>query len=248
MKIVTQRMIMLMVASVALLTNAQAKIIEVAEDGYMMPAPQQIRDVAEKAAALIDFDTGYEIVAPKKSAMTINPWTKFAAYAINPATKNPLLIINTEWFLKMPEDQQLFLLSRNLLILSNKVSSFPIKLIPYLFMLLSLCFVVFVFFALRQTPLKDKKLWIRILVAFGIGLVGEVALLNRLEANISHYVKMQYDKKINELVIQKTNDRDAAIKAFEFIDSSLKNELGNGEMFWAPYEKLFEEYAQNLKA
>lgn len=238
---------LMLAASVALLATLQAKIIEVAEDGYMMPAPQEVRNIAEKAAALVGFDTGYEIVAPKKSSTTINPWTKFVAYAINPITKNPLMIVNTEWFSKIPENQQLFLLARSFMILSKQVSSLAITLVPYLFILLSLLLIVLAFFALQRTALRDKKLWIRILVACGIGLACELVFLNKLELATSTYFRTQYDKATQKLVVQKTQDKDAAIQALEFLDASLKNELGNGDLTFAPYENLFKSYAQDLK-
>lgn len=230
-----------------LISSNQAKIVNIAEDGYMMQAPQELEAVAEKAAGLVNFTTPYELVVPKKAAIEINPWNKFASYVINPVTKNPFLIINPEWFNKLPEDQQLFLLGRNFLLMHYGVIPTSFTMIQYLFVFLSLLLLLFLIWIMGKTVLKNQRMWVRILLA-GI-LVGlcEFMVLDPLEKKLKQCYGKIHDRKINKLVIEKINNKDAAIKALEYYESSIKNEIKNGETFFVPFENLFESYAQDLK-
>lgn len=247
MKIFKNILIMQVIVLVMFSTSMQAKIVELAEDAYAQQAPENVVAIAEKAAALVDFNTPYEIAVAKKAGVEVNPSNKFIAYNINPVTKNPLILVNPEWFFKIPEDQQLFLLGRSFLILHQGTTPFTIKIIPYLFILLSIFLILFLFWALGKTALKQQKPLLRALIAYGIITVCNLTFFNTLQVKTIQYFARRYDTQIHELVLKKTKDRDAAIKALEYFDSSIKNEIKNGETFWAPYENIFESYAQNLK-
>lgn len=49
------------------------------------------------------------------------------------------------------------------------------------------------------------------------------------------------------MAVEKTLNKDSAIKALEFFDSSIKEDLKNGENLWIPYENIFGNYANELK-
>jgi len=88
--------------------NAHAKVIEALEDYTVSKAPQEIVDITERVANKMGFTDGYEVVIPTKAAIQLNPWNKFVVYTINPITKNPLILINPEWFSGIPSEQQDF--------------------------------------------------------------------------------------------------------------------------------------------
>ena len=230
-----------------LVVGAQAKMVPFQEDGYMLQAPENLLAVAEKVANIVDFTADYEVVVPKKAGIEINPWNKFIAYGTNPLTKNFFMVINPEWFNKLPEDQQLFLVGRNFLILKLGVTPLSFTVIFYAFIIISLLLLVCIFLIFSKTVLKNQKIWIRILLACALVGVMEFMLLDPLERKLKlHYGKL-YDKKIHESVVEKTKNRDAAIKALEYLDSSIKDEIKKGETLFVPYENLFETYAQQLK-
>lgn len=112
MNFLSTKVAILLFAVTSMSCQVSAKTIEFIEDVYAIQAPQEIVALAEKAAALVGFEKPYEVAVPQKAGVQINPWNKFAAYGINPKTNNPFIIINPQWFSKIPENQQLFWLSR----------------------------------------------------------------------------------------------------------------------------------------
>jgi len=227
--------------------NTYSKMVEFTEDAYSMQAPQEIVDIAEKAAEFFECKDAYEVVVPKKAGILINPWNKFIGTGINPQTKNHFIVINPEWFLSIPEKQQLFLLGRNFLAIKHGTTPLSMKIIPFLFILFTGCFVLFIVWILGKTRLAEYKPWVKGLIAFCIMTTCNIAFMNGLQSKFLLHVAKNHDKAINEMIIQKTGDKDSAIKALEFFDSSIKSELNNGESFWAPYAMLFENYAHELK-
>jgi len=53
--------------------------------------------------------------------------------------------------------------------------------------------------------------------------------------------------QINEKIVQKTGDREAAIKALETLQRGVAQELKNDETFWTPYKTVFQDYADAQK-
>jgi len=105
-----------------------AKMVEFKEDISAKQAPKKIVQVAEKAAALIGLEKNYEVIEPKKMAIDLVPLNKFIRYFVNPSTKNPLIIVNTEWFSQLPESQQTFLLGRSFLLAQASPTHFSTKI------------------------------------------------------------------------------------------------------------------------
>jgi hypothetical protein len=184
-----------------------AKMVEFVEDAYLLQAPQEIINTADKAAQLMEFDAAYEVIAPKKPGLQVNPWNRFVSYGINPQTKNAFMVINPVWFLGIPEDQQLFLLGRNLLTLKQGTQPMSVKVMPYLFMLLTFSLMFLLFWILGKTKLADQKSWVRALIAYAIVFVCNLAFLNTLQLKLIQHLSKRYDATINEMVIQKTQQR-----------------------------------------
>jgi hypothetical protein len=224
-----------------------AKALEFVEDAYTSQAPQELVDTVEKAAQLFEYNDPYEVIVPKKAGLHINPWNKFIAGGLNPQTKNHFIIINPEFFSGLPENEQLFLLGRNFLRFKHGLIPLSAKLIPYASVLLSILLAFLLFWLLGKTRLAHQKLWIKGLIIFGAVLVTEVAILDKIGTRLTHSFSKAYDHRINEMVVQKTNDRDAGIKAMEVLDAAVKNEINNGENAFVGYKDLFGEYAQALK-
>lgn len=228
-----------------LTATTHAKVVEYVENAYAQQASQEIIDKAEQVAQLLNFTTAYEVIVPKKAGLQINPWTKFIGSGINPQTKNPFIFVNPILFSTLPQEQQTFLLVRSFIML--KESRQFLHIIPYLFIVLTFLLGFLILWGLKKTELAKQKLWVRILLTFSILTVGNLLLFNKLQAKLIHYCARQYDYTINRLALEKTLDKDAAIKALESLDTAIKNELKNGDTFWAPYATMFENYAKQLQ-
>lgn len=223
------------------------KIVEYVEDAYLAQAPQELVERVEQVADLMQFKNAYEVMVPKKPALEINPWNKFVSHGINPVTKNPMIIINQEWFSSMPDEQQAFLLGRAFENFIQGTIPSSMNFVMYLFLLLRILFIVAVFLILGKTRLNVYGTWVKLLLAIVVNVITNLLFVNQLEGSIKQHLARKHDLAINEMVIQKTLDREAGIKALEYFDASIKKELSKGELFWAPHSHLFEKYAQELK-
>lgn len=227
--------------------QATAKVVDFIEDGYLMPASPEIVTLTENAAQLFEFEQPYEVAMPKKSGLQINPWNRFIASGIHPQTKNPLLVINDSWFKTLDSDQQMFLLGRTFLMLQHGgLQPFSVTLVSYLLILLSLGLLFLLFWLLGKTQRIENK-WARMAVAYGIFLVCNITFLNTMQAKVIQYFGIRHDIQIIQMTVEKTHNKQAAIKALEAIDSIIKDDLRNGEQFWEPHATLFENYANGLK-
>ena len=236
----------LLVLCSTLTQSTNTSVVPFTEDPYALQAPQKIVEIAEKAAAFVEFDSTYEVAIPKKAGIQINPWNKFIAYGINTKTKNPFIIINPSWFASIPQDQQLFLLARCFTVFKEG-KPFSIKVVPYLFILLRILFILLLIWLLGKTLLSRHKKWVRIAIAWGIVYLCNSFVINNLQLKFTRYMNSRYDIHILNMAIQKTGNKDAAIKALQQFDTSIKEALKNGETFFTPYATLFENYANALE-
>lgn len=227
-------------------SNVFAKTISFRENAYLVQAPKEIENISDKVAEKMNFKDIYEIAVPKKSGIQINPWNKFAVYGINPQTKHPLIVINPEWFLQIPQKQQEFLLTRFFMFFKNGMVPLSDNIITMLFVFLTIFLLLVTYLVLGRTQLKSKK-WARTAVAFSIVAICNIIFINNIQIKILQSFRHKYGVKINEMVVKQTLDKTSAIKALEFFDYSIKEDLKNGEKFWLPYEKSFEDYANELK-
>jgi hypothetical protein len=116
-----------------------------------------------------------------------------------------------------------------------------------MYVFLDFMFLFFIYWLLGRVLLVGRRWWVRLFAALGIVLVLEVVVFDKIELKLkSHFISL-HDRKINEIVVQKTGNRDAAIKACECYDAVIKAELKDGETFWTPYATTFEDYVKALK-
>ena len=227
--------------------NTQAKTVEFIENVYAEPAPQNIVDLTKEAADLFEFKKDYEVAVPKKAGLQVNPWNRFLAYSINPQTQNPYIIINPEWLPKMPKEEQLFLLGRAFVTLERGMIPLSLKVIPFVYGFFSISLMILIYFALGKTRLAQQKKWVRALIAYGIITICNLTFINTAYTKFTQYLGKRYDAQIIQAVIEKTHNKEVALKALEHFDASIKKELAEGETYWKPYEHLFENYANELK-
>lgn len=225
---------------------ADGKTVEFIENGYAQQAHADIVALTEAAAAYFDFIPAYEVAIPKKAGLQVNPWNSFMNYGINPQTKNPYLVINSEWFSKFSAPEQQFLLGRAFEGFKQGTpwyitSSF------YIFSLFSILMVFLTYWVLGFTRLREQKKWIRALIAYGIIAICNLAFMNTVHTRLVKYLGKRYDHHVIVSVIQKTENKQAAIKALDAFDASIKKDLAEGQLYWKPYENLFQEYSQSLK-
>lgn len=236
---------LLTVLLVIVSADIRANIIPYKEDIYTQQAPQEIENLAKEAADLMEFKDGFEVVVPKKAGIEINPWNKFVSSAKNQATQNPFILVNPEWFSGIPHDQQIFLLARCFaLFQENSLTTF--LWINIFFVLLSILLLIFMYWLLGKSPLLSKK-WMRALCALGITIVVELSILDNIRAHVTTYLGSRIDMNVIQKVVAKTGNKDAAIKALQYFDTSLKEAVQNGETILAPFKNNFEKYVDELR-
>jgi hypothetical protein len=227
--------------------KSHAKVIDYYDDAHAQQAPQELVSEVEKVAHDVGFEGDYQVIIPKKAGLQVNPWFRMAAYGINPQINIPFLVINPEWFSTLAHDQQTFLIARNLLILKHGPLPLSVKICPWIWALMMLCLMVLAFFAISRTRLGSQRILVRIIIVYAFFVIANLAFLNSLSTKLLSYLGRRFDTHINEMVIEKTQNRDAAVQALESIDVTIKKELAEGEVFWKPYEKTFATIADNIR-
>jgi len=119
-----------------------AGMVPFTEDPYTMQASGNIVALAQRSAAIMNFEGTYEVVEPKKAGIEINPWNKFIGHGVNPQTQNNFIVVNAEWFKGIPEDQQLFLLCRSFAYFKEGSSSSLMRMLPYIFIFFGWIFLL----------------------------------------------------------------------------------------------------------
>ncbi|MCK5633213.1 hypothetical protein KAH94_05655 [bacterium] len=247
MKNIKQLKIPIILFSIFFVNNFNATIEEFLENPYLIQAPKKIENITKRVAKIMNFNDTYEVTVPKKAGIKINPWNKFVTQGINPQTQNHLLIINPEWFLNIPNEQQDFLLGRYFVIFKLGFIPLSIKILPFFFSFFSIFFIIFLFWSLGKTKIKNYSKWIRFFIAFGISTACNFIFIHKIQIKTLKYFAHKHDLKINRMTLEKTLNKDAAIKALKQLDSSIKKEFKIGETFWKPYTSLFQNHADELK-
>lgn len=224
----------------------QATMVEYVEDAYAVQAPQEIADVVQEAARTVNFDKSYEVVVPKKAGLHINPWNQFVSSGTNPATHNWFILVNPTWFSTLPHDQQMFLLCRSFVQANMGVIPPIAQYIPWLFVILTWVLVYVLYRLFGRTRLNQHNPAVRVMIAFGILFVLNVALVNKLQVKLLDYMYRKHDNVVNMVVIEKTGNREAAIKALQTMDAEVKKGIANGETAFVPFEHVFETIAKGL--
>lgn len=226
-----------------------SKMIEYVEDIYLLPAPNEITNIVSSIMDQQNFDQNYEVAIPKKSGMQINPWNQFISSGINPITGNLFFIINPDWFSQLNKDEQSFLITRAFFHAKSGGSSIYLKIIPWLFIIISILLMILLVKLLGKcNNCANLNLWLRILIAWVIMFILNLAILNRIQLKVSEYFAFKHNLYINDLAIKNSGvNKEIAISALTKIDSGIKADLKNGNFFWKPFETLFEKQVEALK-
>jgi hypothetical protein len=226
--------------------HIHADVIPYKEDTYTQQAPEEIVILAKQAADLMNFKDGFEVMIPKKAGIEINPWNKFVGYGKNPSTQNSFILINPEWFSGIPHDQQVFLLARCFTTLQEgSLPSTSLQIIWILYCILSILLMILCYWLLGKTTLQPRK-WLRVICAIGIIILGELFIFDKIHLYIVRHVSQNFDVGIIKKVIEKIGNKDAAIKALQHLDASIKQAAQSGETFFVPYKDLFEKYVHEI--
>lgn len=239
--------VIILTALLALHTSASAKVVEFVEDYSAQQAPTSIVEIAERVADKMGFVQEYEIAIPTKAGIQINPLNKFIWSGINPISKKPIIVINQEWFLSLPSNEQEFLLARCFMMLTEKVG-LPFQMLWYIFVILSVLTGLLCFWLLGTVAAVAARTWLRVLLAIVLAMAAELILLDRVEVKIREYLGVNHDNKVISIVIKKMDNKNAAIAALERFDAAIKQELKQGQLYWKSLENRFAQYAQHLKA
>lgn len=227
--------------------NALAKMMEYYEDAYAQQAPQELADKVAKVADKITFAKDYEVIVPKKPGLQINPVNKIIGYGINPQTKNPYIIINSEWFSTLNKEQQDFLIARGLLTLENSTWHSLPKLFTLLWIIIFFALGILAFFILKTKFMVGKPTWMIVLATVIPFFIIDTALgpvHTKINLNISH----RFDVQMARMALDKLNlEKQVALDAFKKMDDFVKKELTVGETFWKPFENTFSDIIERLK-
>lgn len=220
------------------------------EDAYSLEAPIEVRKLADEAAERIGFEQPFEVVAPKKPGIQINPLNKFIAVARNQLSQNIFLMINPEWFATLTKDEQLFLISRSLMqSVPQGILFYIIKYLPYLFALCGILILFLLYVLFRKTIFSSKKWWVSLLSAVIVSNILSLFLINPiLQPKVTMLLGKRFDRQCLHFVVEKLGKKDAAIHALEKYDAGIQAEFDNGATVLAPYVGLFKSYADELRA
>lgn len=218
------------------------------EDAYSCQAAPELVALVEQSATLIDFQVPYEVISPKKAGIEINPNNKFIAPGTNPTTKNSFLIINPDWFLKLSPAQQQFTIARNLMRLKLGLIPTSAKVMPYLFILLSILLAILCSIVLRKTILAGKPRWMSILITWLIIASCNLLFINNLQIKLLRHVLKQHDFNTIKLTIEKTDNRAAAIEALEKLNNDINAEAQTNLAFWQNQLGALDTCIKELKA
>lgn len=239
--------LLLSLSLLALFQPAFSQPVPYTEDAYTYQAAPELVKLVEQAALLIDFQAPYEVVSPKKAGIEINPNNKFISPGTNSITKNSFLMINPDWLLKLSPEQQQFMIARNLMRLKVGILPTSTKVIPYLFILLTILLTFLLSILLRKTILIGKPRWFSALITISIIVSCNLLFINNLQFKLISYFIKQHEVSTIKLTIEKTGNRAAAIEALEKLNSDINTEAQTNLAFWQNQLGTLEPFIKELK-
>lgn len=228
--------------------SASAKNVQYVEDVYMKQATPALVKFVDEVAAELGYSGNYELIEPKKAALQINPWNRLVCAGVNPGTKNNFMVINSEWLNKLSKDEKKF-------IVGHFVSKFDLGLVapastylPFVYIALFWLLVGLLFFLFGKLELfADKKWWMRLAPAYLIMLVLNLAVGVKLQQKHLDYLAFRHLVNVNNKVLQKLPNKEAAVKALRYFDKSIVDGAANGEVIFEPSKGLFANAADEIE-
>lgn len=232
-----------------------AKNIVYQDDIYMHQANPELVKLVDSVVQEVGYTGDYELIEPNKAALVINPWNSMVGSAVNPQTQNNFIVINNEWFKGLSLDEQKFLVARCLIkfehgALPELIKPLPgIKLDLLRLLILGLfCLVIMLlFWLINKTTLRSKSRWMKWSVVLFIAFVLDSTLLTWGHQKVINCLVEQYNSKINQIVLTKLPNKQAAISALECVDAVVKEGLKNGEMAYKDHENIYFKMVKELK-
>lgn len=218
------------------------------EDAYLKQAPAEIVTRVDHAAEVVGFKEPFEVTVPTKAGIQINPINGFIAFSRNPLSKQVLFIVNPEWFSTLMEDEQTFMFGYNFMRTVPGFLYYVLKVLPYLFVLLSILLAFLIYWAISFTPLAHKKWWIKAVATYVLLVCINLLIIKPfVHPKVTQFLGRTFDMNVIDSVVQKTNNKQAAIQSLEKYNAGIQDLFDKGESSLEPYVGLFQRYADKLK-
>jgi len=85
---------------------------------------------------------------------------------------------------------------------------------------------------------------VRFFVAWLVLVVGNMTFIGGLQTRVMQYVAGKHNVYVLQTVLEKIDNKDAAVKALRYFGDSVIQEIKNGETAFVPFSDLFEGYAK----
>lgn len=226
---------------IGLTINTAAKNVEFANQ-YIVPASADLVELVGQVAQEIGHEGHYELCEPTKAGLQANAWNSLIWSTKNDLTQNDLLVINPVWFNTLNQDEQKFLIGRYLLSLDQ--SSWLLKLIrflPRIFLLFSFLIVFLCVFVFARYFFKQQKIWLRVLLGWLLAVTINTVFLPKAQTVVFKYLGNFYERSLNQKVLTKISNKEAAISAFKAMDSVLQDKIQAGHNELKPNENVFKD-------
>lgn len=232
-----------------------AKNIIYQDDIYLHQASAELVQFVETVAQEIEYSGDYELMEPKKAGLIINPCNRMISCALNPQTKNNFIIVNNDWFGQLSRDEQKFLIARCLLKFEHGYLPKLIKPLPgigldvlKIIILALFCLIIMsLFWLINRTTLRSKSRWIKWAVVLFVALILDSTVLSWVHQKAIDYLCAQYNHEMNQIVLAKLPNKQAAIRALECVDVVIKEGIKNGEIIFKPHENTYAKLAEELR-
>jgi hypothetical protein len=228
--------------------SLSAKMVEFVEDAYLLQAPAEIVKIVQDLADEQHVVASYEVAIPKKAGMQINPWNEFIAVGVNPSTNNKLLVINPTWWTQLTLDEQKYIITRAFWN-AHTGSSLPLIILSLILSVISILSIILLTIGLgKYRKTSHLKRWLRIVIAFIIMWLINTFIVSHVHLKIATYLANHIDHKTHELALAKSGlTQKVAIASLTKLDNAIKENLKSGELFWKPFEKLYEKQIETIK-
>lgn len=237
---------LLLLTFIGIFGFACAKNVEYA-DIYCNQAESSLVSLVDEVVQEIGYQGNYELVEPNKIGLQLNPWNGMLSYAVNPTTKNNLIVINPSWFNNLAQAEQKFLIARCLVKFEQGLLPTSINLITYFFIALMSVLFPLVFWLFNKTGLKKRSVWLRICLVYAVGVSLNYTVLRKLQLAVVQYACFKYEAKISRLALVKLPNKSAAISALDKLDLAIKDGIKTGHDCFKSSENMFADLAKDLR-
>lgn len=195
---------------------------------YLSKATTDLVEKALSAASKIGYKGVFEVSIVEKAGIEINPYNKFISKALNPVTKNNLIIVNPDWFNGLSEkEQEYFLVNTFAHFLEPALYVRYVKFLKiFLTIIVSLVFMTILSYG--RFAISSEIL--RLPIFFGLVMIFNFVFLNRIVKYIARKFDSNYQRKIDNLVLT-VIDKDVFIKSIKILAKDFQSIKDEGPAF-----------------